>query len=276
MQMDYPRITIITPVYRKRGTIYDTIRSVCSQTYPSIQYIIVDDGPHSVDDDIVEYVHSLNERIDVRVIHNKKNKGTSYSLNKAIKKSRGKYIFNIADDDCFSNDGVIKEWVSEFIRTGAEVITAKRAVYDETMTNLECIEPSEPIIEKIRTLSNQELFDEMSGYNIIFGCVTAKKRTVFRKYGLYDKRYRIIEDYSSNMKLLRNGVKFVFFDHVVLNYRRGGISSANNIDMVYLDESDRLFQNEILPYVSCKEEAIRKYEDWKSGFIEKFRNEHQS
>ena len=266
--MEHPSITIITPVYKKRDTILDTVRSVCCQTYPSIQYIIVDDGPDSVDDSIIDYIHSLNDKVDVKILRNDENRGTSYSLNRAVKESYGEYIFNIADDDCFSSKDVISDWVSEFIRTGAEVMTAKRAVYDETMTEMECVEPSESVIEKIRTLSNDELFNQMSGYNYIFGSVTAKKRSVFeRPYGLYDERYRIIEDYSSNMRLLRNGVRFVFFDYIVLNYRRGGISFAGHVDDVYMKESDELFRNEILPYVSCKIVSRYRYRKWKRSVI---------
>ena len=266
--MEYPAVTIITPVYKKRGTLQDTVRSVCNQTYPFIQYLIVDDGPGSVEDNIVDFIHSLNEKVDVKVIHNDENRGTSYSLNKAIKESYGEYVFNIADDDCFSSDNVITDWVSDFIRTGAEVMTAKRAVYDRTMTIKDRIEPPESVTEMIKTLSNKDLFDEMSGYNLIFGSVTAKKRTIFDKpYGLYDERYRIIEDYSSNMLLLRNGVKFVFFDYIVLNYRSGGISSIEGIDKAYLRESDMIFKNEILPFVSSKFKAIRKYRRWKKTLM---------
>ena len=266
--MEYPKITIITSIYKRRETVKDTIKSVCSQTYPSIQYIIVDDGPQSVDDEIADFIHSLNDGIDVKIIRNDSNRGTSYSLNRAVGESEGEYIFNISDDDCFSDDNVIMDWVSEFIKTGADVITAKRAVYDITMTNMEGIEPSDSVAEKIKTMSCKELFDEMSGYNYIFGCVTAKRKSLFDKpYGRYNEKYRIIEDYSSNMILLRNNVTILFFDRVVINYRKGGISSAEQINKTYLKESDEIFRKEILPYVSSKLKAIRRYRKWKKDVL---------
>lgn len=264
--MNVPKVTVITPVYRKRETIMDTIKSVCTQTYPDIQFIIVDDGPYSVDESIGDYIESFNTISDYLIIHNERNMGTSFSLNRGVEESKGDIIFNIADDDCFYDSDVIMDWVMEFTKTDAEVITCKRAIYDKTLLHFDRIDPSDEVFEKIKTMTNQELFDEMSGYNLIFGSVTAKKRSLFEKpYGKYSTDYHIIEDYSSNMVLLRNGVKFYFYDRVAIKYREGGVSSAGNIDSVYLKESNRLFKREILPFVSSKIKSIYKYERWKMG-----------
>ena len=44
MMMQYPKISIITPVYNRVGMIEQTIQSVISQDYPNLEYIIIDGG----------------------------------------------------------------------------------------------------------------------------------------------------------------------------------------------------------------------------------------
>ena len=56
-----PIATIITPAYKKSDMIFQTIDSIVSQTYPNIEYIIVDDGPNAIDQECVrKYI--LNNR----------------------------------------------------------------------------------------------------------------------------------------------------------------------------------------------------------------------
>ena len=261
---DCPKVTIITPIHRDRNTLLQTIESVCTQTYPNIQYIINDDGPYCVDDSISDTVAAYGTIKEFRLIHNQENMGISYTLNRAIEESDGEYVFNIADDDCFYDENVIMDWVQEFIRTGALVMTAKRAVYDNSMSEELGIDPPQIMIDRINNLSCMELFEQMSGHNYISGCVTAKKRELFDEwYGKYIEDYRTIEDYPSNMLLLRNEVKIFFFDRIVLKYRSGGASSAVNIDKLYFEESDRIFYREIYPYVRSKLRALFKYHWWK-------------
>ncbi len=105
--------------------------------------------------------------------------------------------------------------------------------------------------------------EKMSGYNLIFGCVTAKKRSIFEDIGYYNPSYTLIEDYPYNMKLLRNGIKIQTYDRIVINYSKGGISDIDCIDSKYLIESDIIFENEIKPYVRNKLLALYKYNRWK-------------
>ncbi|MDE7372946.1 MAG: hypothetical protein K2N18_02675 [Clostridia bacterium] len=105
----------------------------------------------------------------------------------------------------------------------------------------------------------------MSSYNIIFGCCTARTKANYELLGGYDEQYPLIEDYPSNMKLLRQGVKILYWDRIVINYRSGGISSQGNISDNYLEESDKIFNHEILPYVSNKKKARKNYSKWKKG-----------
>lgn len=119
--------------------------------------------------------------------------------------------------------------------------------------------PSIDQLQIIEHYSCSRLIEKMSGANLIFGSVTAKRRSVFDTVGYYDTNYKLIEDYPHNIKLLRNGIKIIPYDRIVIYYSPGGISDKNNIDSKYLNESDKIFKNEIYPFVKHKVLALYKY-----------------
>ena len=262
MLTEKPEITVITTVYKNRNTLKDCIDSVCAQDYPYIEYIIVDDGPNSVvDEKVMGYIRQSNKDIKIKIIHNDKNMGVSYSLNRAFLNSTGTYIYNLADDDCFYDNHVLTDWTNQFIKSETQILTAKRATYSQDLTNELSIDPSNMLIESIINDSPEKLFEKMEGYNYVFGCVTAKHRKLFEKYP-YDSKYHIIEDYPIIMRMLRNGIKIEYYDRLVIKYRVGGSSYTPDINFKYLFEESIIFMKEIFPYSTNKIKAVAKYWKW--------------
>ena len=256
-------VTVITPSFNSPD-ILDTVRSVLEQDYPRLEYIVIDDGSESFDRKAIEEFYSgTDSRVELRIMVNEKNLGTVRTLNRAIAASSGRYIFNIAADDVYADPSVISEWVAEFESTGAMVITAKRDIYDPGMRVRYRTAPSGKVIRKIRESTPKELFRAMYGSNMVVGCCTAQSRACFDTYGLYDERYRIIEDYPRFLRLSREGVRIHFFDRTVVKYRSGGISSQARYNRVYEEESDSIFRNEVLEFADDKGSAESEYGAWK-------------
>ena len=255
-------VTVITASYNS-DHLFETIDSVITQDYPNMEYIIIDDGSVSFDRYAVE--SHLKERsfTNYRIMVHETNMGTVRTMNDAVREASGEYIFNIGGDDCFYDAHVISDWVDEFERTGALVITSKRMVCTEDELREMYVQPSEKVAKMLRTAAPKELFEMMVSHNEIVGCSTAQSRQCYESYGLFDEQYRLIEDYSRYMYLLRNGVEIHFMDRVTVKYRQGGVSSLGKSNTVYEEEGDRIFENEILPYVQDKSSAERSYAKWK-------------
>lgn len=266
--MDRPKITIITPVYNNPDLL-DTVRSIMAQDYPHIQYIVIDDGSESFDGDAVLAQSKVNPSVELRVMMNGENIGTVRTLNRAIRESDGKYIFSIAADDRLHDEHVLSDWVAEFESSGAMVVMGMRDVYDERMEVRLRSSPSKKVRKKIRGSSPKELFRSMYGSNMIVGCCTAQSRECFDRFGLYDERYRIIEDYPRYLYLSREGVHIHLFDRTVVDYRMGGVSSQGRFNDVYEKESDAIFRNEVEPFAEDKDEARRMYQTWKDRTAKK-------
>ena len=256
-------ISVITPHYKSK-TLFDTIDSVLCQTYPSIQYVLVVDGTEGYSvEEIRQYLHKkAPSRVHWQVIGLPENKGTVYALNTALSAVYGVYIFNLADDDVFTGPEILKEWTAYMLQNQAEICTARRQIISSKGVDKVRVEPCENEIVKILTYTPQELFDDLAVCNYIFGSSTAQSMTAFEKYGLYDVRYRLTEDYPRVMKLLRNGVKIYFFPKEVVCCQSEGVSSPGRI-LSLMDENESIFSAEIYPYCSAQWNIKIKHGLWK-------------
>lgn len=92
--MNRPYISIIIPLYNKRSTIKDTIKSVLSQNYDNYELVVVDDGSTDGSVDL------LNEIDDCRIkLFQQKNAGPSSARNKGVELAEGEWILFLDADD---------------------------------------------------------------------------------------------------------------------------------------------------------------------------------
>jgi len=91
-----PAISVIMPVYNPEKTQFsEAVNSILSQTFNNFEFLIVDDGStFSINELLLEFD---DDRI--KLIFNGQNKGISYSMNRAISESKGKYIARMDCDD---------------------------------------------------------------------------------------------------------------------------------------------------------------------------------
>lgn len=260
-----PLISVITLSYNSVH-LMDTIQSVLEQSYPKIEYIIVDDGSHFFDKDAIDsYIreHKSDNIFSYKIIINSQNLGTVKASNIAIKNSAGEYLFNLAADDVFFHTNTLEKWVGEFQKRNALVITGLSAVYDESLNNFLQILPEKKEISLLLKKEPQKLFRRLCYSNIVYGCCTARSRLCVEKYGLYDEHYRLIEDYPYALALSRKGAVIECWEQPVIKYRRGGVSSAFHFSPSYAKDSDWIVHREILPYVKNPWKVHLHYRLWR-------------
>ena len=90
-----PKVSVIMPAYNGERFIAAAINSILNQTYNNFELIIVEDV--STDETYKEILQFNDPRI--HVLRNNKNMGIGYTTNRGLKKSTGKYIALIDDDD---------------------------------------------------------------------------------------------------------------------------------------------------------------------------------
>lgn len=260
-----PLISVIIPTYNSPD-LWGTLESLTVQNYPRIQPVLVDDGSRAFDREETEKFfcsHNRGNLEQIIVLRNPENRGTVYTMNRALSHCKGEYIFNLAGDDRFADEQVLSDWVDAFIATGARVMTGYRSIWDEQLEHCFGTEPTANQVRDLREKSPEDLFENMAKANYVFGSATARTAESFRKYGAYDESYRLIEDHPAVLKLLRMGEPIAFFDRVVVQCRTGGASSAQNYNEAYARDVDRILTHEVLPYTKHPDTMKRAYAQWK-------------
>ena len=88
-----PLVSIITPSLNQAPFLAKTIESVLNQSYPRVQYIVIDGGST---DGSVEILRSYGDRITVV---SEPDRGQSHAINKGIRRSSGDVLSYLNSDD---------------------------------------------------------------------------------------------------------------------------------------------------------------------------------
>lgn len=94
------------PNWNKGRFIATAIQSVLDQSYTEFELIVVDDGSSDNSLSVLEDLAKTDSRI--RVIANRTNRGSSYSLNRGMKEASGRYFCFIGSDDLFKPERIEK------------------------------------------------------------------------------------------------------------------------------------------------------------------------
>ena len=94
--MDYPLVSVIMPVYNVDRFVGEAIKSVLSQTYSTIEFLIIDDGSSDKTNEICAAYEKRDNRI--RVIR-QKNAGAAAARNHGMREAKGEYILFMDSDD---------------------------------------------------------------------------------------------------------------------------------------------------------------------------------
>ena len=102
-------VSVITPYYKKKKFISQTINSVLQQTYSNFELIIIYDDKNYSDLLFIKKITKKDKR--VKIIVNKKNIGAGKSRKKGIELSKGKFLAFLDADD-YWNRNKLKEQIS--------------------------------------------------------------------------------------------------------------------------------------------------------------------
>jgi glycosyltransferase involved in cell wall biosynthesis len=204
-----PTLSIITVVYNNIRDIERTILSVLTQTYPEIEYIIIDGGSTDGTLKIIKRYSNLMAKVV-----SEKDEGIYDAMNKGLKLASGDYVlFMNSGDELYENETVEKVFASA---PGADIY------YGET----EMINEEGESLGRRRHQTPAEFTWESFKYgmNVSHQAIYVK-RTLTEPF---DRRYQLSADIDWIIRAAMRATKIVNVKQYVAKYLVGGMSKAKH------------------------------------------------
>src|SRR5437879_2202131 len=227
------KISLLTVSFNSAATIGDTIKSVRSQDYKDIEYIVVDGGSK---DDTIGIIKS-NEDVISRWI-SETDKVIYDAMNKAMKLATGEVVGILNSDDFYSDTTIISQVAKAFADPSIDAVFG----------DLVFVDPAN-LSKVVRTYSSVH----WKPYKFAWGFMPAHptffvRRKYYEQFGVFKTDYKIAADYELLIRFLKvNNLKFKYLPLTMVVMRKGGVSSRNLMSNVILN-------NEIMR--GCRENGI--------------------
>ena len=207
------KISIITVCYNSAATITDTIESVLTQTYPNIEYIIIDGASR---DGTLDIIHSYRNKI--HKIISEPDHGIYDAMNKGIMCSTGDVIGFINADDFYPASDIIEQVIQKFTQSMVD------AVYGD----LCYVKSSDP--KMVVRYWRSSLFH--SGSFGLGWCPPHPtffvRRYIYEKYGLFDLNITIAADIELMMRFLEiYNISSYYLPIILVKMRLGGTTNRS-------------------------------------------------
>ena len=226
------KISIITSVYNNKETIEDAIKSVLSQSYDNIEYIIVDGGSSDGTLEIIEKYKN-----DIAHYISEPDKGIYDGLNKGVQLATGDVVAFLHSDDIYASDTIIEDIAQEFQKSKVD------GVYGDLIYT-----PKEDTTKILRYWKSKPFKPEMlkQGWMPAHPTLFLKK-SVYDKYGTFDLNFKIAGDYDFMLRVLSAGISVSYLPQVFYKMRMGGASnkSLKNILLKSREDLHALQRNNV-------------------------------
>lgn len=229
VEIKYPLISIIVPVYNVEEYLVACVHSLVNQTYQNIQIILVDDGSLDHSPELCDMLAREDDRISV--IH-QKNSGLSAARNVGIRMAKGLYIGFVDSDDSVLSTMYEKLYEAMAEKNADLVICDYQSVTPQGYE----IEEYSPIKKEV--LSAEEAYSRILGDDGYWHYVTAVnklyKRCIFDN--LCFNEGRVHEDEFSIHHIFSKCNKIVTIpDKLYIYLRREHSITTNSINEKSLD-----------------------------------------
>lgn len=210
------KISIITVTYNSEKTIGYTIKSVLSQDYQDVEYLIIDGKSSDNTINIIKQ-YALKYPQKIKWISEKDN-GIYDAMNKGITMATGDIIGILNSDDFFTSNNIISKIANTF-----QANPSIEAVYGD----IHFVKP-ENLNKCIRYYSSKIFCQPL----MRFGFMPAHpsfymKNDSFKKYGLYKTNYKIAADFEFLLRVIflyKASILYLPLDMVTM--RTGGVSTS--------------------------------------------------
>ncbi|MGO9139580.1 MAG: glycosyltransferase family 2 protein [Syntrophales bacterium] len=202
------KTSIITVVLNNEAYIENCIKSVLSQTYKNVEYIIVDGGST---DRTVRIIRKYEKYISTWI--SDPDRGIYDAMNKGIKIATGDVVGILNSDDMYADGTVIRSVVNYLSENGVD------ACYGD-LVYVDCNDTNRQVRYWKSGAFNKERFRKgwMPPHPTFF-----VRRHVYERYGLFNLAFPLAADYELMLRFLyKYNVSASYIPKCLVKMRTGG------------------------------------------------------
>ena len=143
--MEFPLVSIIVPMYNAAGCIARCVKSICAQSYKSIEIILLNDGSKDGTLSVCRALAAQDPRI---ALVDKPNSGAADTRNQGLALAHGRYVQFVDSDDWLAPDAtrlLVRRMedtgcglvVADFYRVSGELVSHKGDIEEDGVMSLE-------------------------------------------------------------------------------------------------------------------------------------------
>lgn len=226
------KITVITVCFNEKNRIKKTIESVCCQSYPYIEYLIIDGNS---DDGTIKILQKYSKYNNIHIF-SEKDHGLYNAMNRGIARATGDYIYFLNAGDVFYNEFVI-EHIVNYMKENKDIIYIGKVCSifsDDSKTILDFF-----MLEE--TLEEALLNGGMPCHQSIF----SPKKLLVNHY--FREEFKIRADFEWLIYSISRKNKYKNIPIIISNYDATGISSRLKNCYLYQQEEE-IILNEYQKY----------------------------
>ena len=207
------KISVVTAVYNRVGTILDAMESVQNQSYPDVEHVIQDGGSN---DGTLERIAPILGPATALV--SERDKGIYDAINRGIARASGDVIGLMHSDDLFAHSQVLERVAEKFADPAVE------GIYGD----LEYVSANDTK-KVVRYWKSGEYTPKRLSRGWMPPHPTLYlRREVFDRFGLYDTSFSIAADYDAMLRyLVQGGINLAYIPEVMVKMRLGGESNRS-------------------------------------------------
>ncbi|OGC22547.1 hypothetical protein A3J90_05815 [candidate division WOR-1 bacterium RIFOXYC2_FULL_37_10] len=205
-------ISVITICKNSEAIIAETMRSVLTQTYPDLEYIIIDGKSTDNTLAIIKLIATEYPLRTIKIV-SEADCGISDAMNKGIKYANGELIAHLHAGDRYINNDVISKVMASYYEKNWRWAVAGSIVIDASGKPLHVYKAN----PDYKTLLAKNCIPHQSTFLV---------KDVFDKHGLFDVNYKQAMDYEYWLRIAFKGSeKYTVLPFDTTYFLDGGKSS---------------------------------------------------
>ncbi|MEO1362146.1 MAG: glycosyltransferase [Pseudomonadota bacterium] len=199
---DQPLVSIVTVTFNAAKMVEQAIQSVARQSYPEIEYIVIDGGSR---DETLSIVRRNATHVDGLI--SEPDKGIYDAMNKGLRRARGRYVALLNADDQLYPDFVAHS-VAALLRSDADISYCDYNTEDHAV--------------RVADINPGLLLSQLGIKHNTF----LMHRRCFEQVGGFDAHLKVVADAKWNRAAYAAGLTFEKVDGLHVFYSTRGLSSA--------------------------------------------------